>query len=60
VATVSDVFNGQRFHRFATAPTFTQDYRRTVQGRILYVGFVYVFGSTKKDAQPNFEYDQSN
>jgi outer membrane receptor for ferrienterochelin and colicin len=60
VATVSDVFNGQRFHRLATAPTFTQDYRRTVQGRILYVGFVYVFGSTKKDAQPNFEYDQSN
>jgi outer membrane receptor for ferrienterochelin and colicin len=60
VATVSDVFNGQRFHRFATAPTFTQDYRRTVQGRILYVGLVYSFGSTKKDTQPNFEYDQSN
>jgi outer membrane receptor for ferrienterochelin and colicin len=60
VATVSDVFDGQRFHRFATSPTFTQDYRRTVRGRVLYVGFVYSFGSTKKDTQPNFEYDQSN
>ena len=28
--------------------------------RVLYVGFVYSFGSTKKDKQPNFEYDQSN
>jgi outer membrane receptor protein involved in Fe transport len=59
VATISDVFNGQRFHRFTTSPTFMQDYRRTVQGRVLYVGFVYSFGSTKKDTQPNFEYDQS-
>ena len=59
VATVSDVFNGQRFHRFATSPTFTQDLQRTVRGRVLYVGFVYSFGSTKKDKQPNFEYDQS-
>jgi hypothetical protein len=39
--------------------TFTQDYRRTVRGRILYVGFVYSFGSSKKDKQPNFEYDPS-
>src|ERR1700730_13996021 len=59
VATVSDVFNGQRFHRFATSPTITQDLQRTVHGRGPYVGFVYSFGSTKKDKQPNFEYDQS-
>jgi outer membrane receptor protein involved in Fe transport len=58
VVTVSDVFNGQRFRRFALAPTFTEEYRRTVQGRVLYVGFVYSFGATKKDKQPNFEYDQ--
>jgi outer membrane receptor protein involved in Fe transport len=59
VVTVSDVFNGQRFQRFATSPTFTQQYRRTVRGRVLFVGFVYSFGTTKKDKQPNFEYDQS-
>ena len=58
IVTVSDVFNGQRFQRFATSPTFTQVYRRTVQGRVLYAGFVYYFGITKKDKQPNFEYDQ--
>jgi outer membrane receptor protein involved in Fe transport len=59
VVTVSDVFNGQRFQRFATSPTFTEEYRRTVRGRVLYAGFVYSFGTTKKDKQPNFEYDQS-
>jgi len=54
----TDHLDGQRFHRFATSPTFTQDFQRTVHGRVLYVGFVYSFGSTKKDKQPNFEYDQ--
>ncbi len=60
VMTVSDVFNGQRYVRLAVTPTFTDVYRRTVQGRVLYVGFVYSFGATKKDKPPNFEYDQSN
>ena len=59
VVTVSDVFDGQRFRRFSASPTFTQEYRRTVVGRVLYVGLVYSFGSTKQDKQPNFEYDQS-
>jgi outer membrane receptor protein involved in Fe transport len=58
VATLSDVFDGQRFRRFATTPTFTQEYQRTVQGRILYLGVVYSFGTGKKD-RPGFEYDQS-
>jgi len=58
LATVSDLFNGQRFQRFSTSPTFTQEYQRTVRGRILYVGFVYSFGTTTKDKQPNFEYEQ--
>jgi outer membrane receptor protein involved in Fe transport len=57
VATVSDLFNGQRFERFATSPTFTEVYRRSVRGRVLYVGLVYSFGM-RKDKQPNFEYDQ--
>ena len=58
LATVSDLFNGQRFQRFSTSPAFTQEYQRTVRGRILYVGFVYSFGTTSKDKPPNFEYDQ--
>ena len=58
VLTVSDIFNGQHFRRFSSSPTFTQEYERTTRGRVLYVGFVYSFGSTKKDKQPNFEYDQ--
>jgi outer membrane receptor for ferrienterochelin and colicin len=59
VATLSDIFDGQRFRRFATTPSFTQEYQRTVRGRILYLGVVYSFGSAKKDKQPSFEYDQS-
>jgi hypothetical protein len=58
VATLSDVFDGQRFQRFATTPAFTQEYQRTVRGRILYLGVVYTFGAGKKDKQPGFEYDQ--
>jgi outer membrane receptor for ferrienterochelin and colicin len=57
VMTVSDAFNGQRFRRSATTPAFTEEYRRTVRGRILYAGLVYNFGSLKKDKQANFEYD---
>jgi hypothetical protein len=59
VATVSDLFDGQRYQRIAATPTFTQEYRRTVRGRVLYVGFVYSFGRTKPDKAPAFEYDQS-
>jgi outer membrane receptor protein involved in Fe transport len=58
IVTVSDVFNGQRFERFESTPTFTGDYLRTVRGRVLYVGLIYSFGSTKQNKQPNFEYDQ--
>jgi outer membrane receptor protein involved in Fe transport len=58
VMTVSDVFNGQRFQRFAVTPTFTQDYSRFVRGQILYFGLVYAFGYSKKERPANFEYDQ--
>ena len=57
IMTVSDAFNGQRFRRLATTPTFMEEYQRTVRGRILYAGLVYSFGSSKKDKQANFEYD---
>lgn len=60
VITLSDAFDGQRYRRFAATPSFTQEYQRTVLGRVLYIGFVYSFGSTKKDKQSNFEYDQTN
>ena len=58
IVTVSDVFNGQHYERFESTPTFTGDYLRTVRGRVLYFGLIYSFGSTKKDKQANFEYDQ--
>jgi outer membrane receptor protein involved in Fe transport len=58
IVTVSDLFNGQRFERFESTPTFTGDYLRTVRGRVLYVGLIYSFGSTKKEKEANFEYDQ--
>jgi outer membrane receptor protein involved in Fe transport len=58
IITVSDVFNGQHYERFASAPTFTGEYLRTVRGRILYIGLAYSFGLIKKDKPPNFEYDQ--
>jgi outer membrane receptor protein involved in Fe transport len=60
VITLSDAFDGQRYRRFAAAPSFTEQYQRTVLGRVLYIGFVYSFGSTKKDKQSNFEYEQPN
>jgi outer membrane receptor protein involved in Fe transport len=60
VATLSDVFNGQRFQRFAATPSFTQEYERRVRGRVLYLGLVYSFGTDRKDKQPGFEYDQPN
>jgi hypothetical protein len=59
LVTVSDIFNGQRYERFLSTPTFTQDYVRAIRGRVVYVGLVYSFGSTKKDKQAGFEYDQS-
>jgi outer membrane receptor protein involved in Fe transport len=57
VATVSDLFNGQRFTRVVSSPDVTQTYRRAVAGRFVYVGLVYTFG-TKKDKQANFDYVQ--
>ena len=60
IVTVSDLFNGQRYERFAVTPTFAQSYSRFVHGRIVYVGLVYAFGSSKKAKPASFEYDQDN
>ena len=60
IVTVSDVFNGQRYERIASTPTFTFDYLRAVRGRVLYFGLVYSFGFTKKERPANFDYDQTD
>jgi outer membrane receptor protein involved in Fe transport len=57
VATISDLFNGQRYRRVATTPSLMQVYERSVAGRIAYLGLVYTVGGTKKEKQPNFDYD---
>ena len=56
-ATVSDLFNGQRYQRYASTPTLTQVYERSVVGRVAWVGLTYTVGVTKKEKEPNFEYD---
>jgi outer membrane receptor for ferrienterochelin and colicin len=59
IVTATDVFNGQRYERFESTATFTGHYVRAVRGRVLYVGLIYSFGSSRKDKQANFEYDQA-
>ena len=56
-ATVSDLFNGQRYQRNASTPTLTQAYERSVVGRVAWFGLTYTIGVTKKEKEPNFEYD---
>jgi outer membrane receptor protein involved in Fe transport len=58
VATVTDLFNGQLVHRYSSSQALTLDYRRSVVGRILYVGLVYSFGRASKDHSQGFEYEQ--
>ena len=59
VVTVSDVFNGQRYQRNASTPTLTQVYERSVAGRVAWFGLTYTIGVSKKEKEPNFEYDSS-
>ena len=57
MATVSDLFNGQHYQRYVSTPTLTQVYERSVVGRVAWVGLTYSVGVTKKEKEPNFEYD---
>ena len=57
VATLSDLFNGQRYQRNASTPTLTQIYERSVLGRVFWFGLAYSSGVKKKEKEPNFEYD---
>jgi len=56
VATVSDLFSGQRYRRSLSTPALTQVYERSVVGRIAFVGVIYTIGVTKKEKE-NFEYE---
>lgn len=57
VATVSDLFSGQRYQRTSITPSFTQVYRRSVEGRVAFVGLAFSFGVVKNEQQPSFDYD---
>lgn len=46
VATVSDLFSGQRYERVAVTPLFTL-YRRSVEGRVAFIGVIYSSGGRK-------------
>ncbi len=56
-ATISDVFNGQHYQRYASTASLTQVYERSVIGRVAWVGLTYSIGVTKKEKEPHFEYD---
>ena len=58
IVTVSDIFNGQAFRRFADTTTLTDAYQREEVGRIAYIGIIYTFGAPKKNKPAGFEYDQ--
>jgi outer membrane receptor protein involved in Fe transport len=57
VLTISDLFDGQRYERFVSTPTLTQVYERSTAGRVVWFGLTYTVGVTKKEKEPNFEYD---
>jgi len=57
VLTVSDLFDGQHYQRTVSTPTLTQVYERSVVGRVVWIGLTYSVGVTKKEKEPNFEYD---
>jgi len=58
VITVSDAFDGQRFHRLIATPALRDEYNRHQVGRVAYLGLVYTFGAPKKVKPGAFEYDQ--
>ena len=58
VATVSDVFDGQKYQRIVTTTQLHDTYVRYQVGRLAYVGFVYTFGAPAKAKPTGFEYDQ--
>ncbi len=59
VATLSDLFNGQRQLRTLDTPALQQTYLRTQRGQVFFVGFAITLGGgTKKGHSGAFEYDE--
>jgi len=58
VATISDLFNGQRQLRYVNTSALNETYSRFQEGRLVYVGINYTFGVSKKMKSEGFEYDQ--
>jgi outer membrane receptor protein involved in Fe transport len=56
VATVTDLFNGQRFERMVSTATLKDTYTRRVAGRIGYVGLRYTVGVTRKAKPAPFDF----
>ena len=58
VATVADLFDGQKVQRQIDTPLLQDVTVRHQIGRIAFVGLVYTFGAQKKGKPSSFEYDQ--
>ena len=56
LATVSDLFNGQRTQTNVTTPTSAGYLVRAIRGPIIYVGLIYSFGS-RTTKEPAFQYE---
>jgi outer membrane receptor protein involved in Fe transport len=56
VATVTDLFDGQKTRRIITTPQLSDVYLRNQFGRIAYVGLVYTFGGPAKAKPDSFDY----
>jgi outer membrane receptor protein involved in Fe transport len=57
VATVADLFDGQRFQRIVNTPTLQDNYNRHQFGRVGYFGFTYAFGLARKPKPSPFDAD---
>lgn len=58
IATVSDLFNSQAWRNTVDTPELVQSSMRKRDGQVIYLGFVYNFGTNgKKTKEPKFEFD---
>lgn len=59
-ATLSDVFNGQRFQRQLDTAGLSQTYSRQQLGRVFFLGLSCSFSGTKPAKSPAFDYDKAD
>ena len=55
LATISDLFNGQRTESITSTPSFAGYFVRAIQGPIIHVGLIYSFGS--RATKEAFQYE---